>query len=200
MKTCNGFIDKKLVFVFVALVAFFLWLQFDNTPDRNGDVESTADAMVTTTAPGQSGKNGAASNEAKPVQANAKSAGSSDVQDAPVNDKPTFKIVDLAPAMETGSNAAQSRSESNQPAYEIPLGDLTISGRVLTRSGSPLAGIQVTATATHLFKQGQRKAIPRGGHASAGQPLLTTAPIRSRSLPMASIRSVRSRQTAMPGQ
>ena len=131
-------------------MAFFLWLQSEDAPDGSGDVESTADAMVTTTAPGQSGENWAASNEAKPVQSNAKSAGSLDVQDAPANDKPKFKIVDLAPAMETGSNTAQSRSESNQPAYEIPLGDLTISGRVLTRSGSPVAGIQVTATATHL--------------------------------------------------
>ncbi|MGI9263982.1 MAG: carboxypeptidase-like regulatory domain-containing protein, partial [Gammaproteobacteria bacterium] len=157
MKTRNGFIDKKLVFVLVASVAFFLWLRYESATDRNDDVESTADAMVTTTAPGQSGEN-----DAKPVQSNAKSAASSDVQDTAANDKPRFKIFGSTPATETGSNSAQSGAESDEPAYEIPLGDLAISGRVLTRSGAPVASAQVTASASYIFEEGKRKAIPRG--------------------------------------
>jgi len=51
------------------------------------------------------------------------------------------------------------QNEPEQARQEKPLDDLTIAGRVLTRSGSPVTGIEVTATATHLFEQGRRKAI-----------------------------------------
>ena len=53
----------------------------------------------------------------------------------------------------------------------LPEGDLAISGRVLDRSGSPVPGIQVTARATYLFEEGQRKPIPRG----AGERRTTSA-------------------------
>lgn len=45
---------------------------------------------------------------------------------------------------------------------ELPPGDFSISGRVLTRDGAPVSGAKVTARASHLFEEGRRRAIPRG--------------------------------------
>ena len=52
--------------------------------------------------------------------------------------------------------------EAVAPPPTEPEEDLAISGRVLTRSGTPVPGIQVTAKATYLFEQGRRKSITRG--------------------------------------
>jgi len=59
-------------------------------------------------------------------------------------------------------DAYDAPEEAVVPQPVGPQGDLAISGRVLTRSGTPVPGIQVTAKATHLFDEGRRKPIPPG--------------------------------------
>jgi len=151
INTCKGFSNKALLIVFVVTVVFFVWLRFDSAQWRGSDSQSPAVVGVSTTEPQQSG-------ETKPAQAVAESAQSSDVQGAPSKDKPSLRIIGLVPE----SERAPSRAESSQPADDIPLGDLAISGRVLTRTGKPVSGMEITATASRLFEQGRSKNVPRG--------------------------------------
>ena len=164
--TSWGSSNKTLLVLLVISAGFFLWWRYDFAPWRGGDPTSAAEGSFTGSGPGLDGKNGAAEVAAKSTR----SSTSADDQDAPADDKPGFKIFGLAPETETESNNAQSRSEFDQPAYEIPLGDLSIAGRVLTRSGMPVAGAQVTASASYIFEEGKPKAIPRG----ARQRMVTT--------------------------
>ncbi|MDH3748047.1 MAG: carboxypeptidase-like regulatory domain-containing protein [Gammaproteobacteria bacterium] len=169
MKHRRGFVKVTPligVSVFVVSFLFFLWLQYE--PAANGsrlEIPAIEDETVTLTSPGPHSQPETATRNTTPGPANDNSQQPADLQNAVTDGNSRTQI------SESVAVPGTAQTESEQAGYEEPLGDLAISGRVLTRSGSPVAGIEVTATATHLFEQGRRKAIPHG----AGQRRATTS-------------------------
>jgi len=160
LRGCGGSIDKTLlagVSLFVVSLAFFLWLRYEQATDSSHrELPAIADETVSVSDPDPRGEPPSPSSNKKVERSNNIAPQSASGREALPDATSQARINEPAPV----SDPVQGESE--QAAYEEPLGNLAISGRVLTRSGSPAAGIEVTATATHLFEQGRRKAIPRG--------------------------------------
>ncbi|MDH3751970.1 MAG: carboxypeptidase-like regulatory domain-containing protein, partial [Gammaproteobacteria bacterium] len=160
MNICRGSVNSRLLIgaaVFIASFVFFQWLQVERvTNNSHHEMPKVDDETVVLTKPGQQSRPASAKRDTKPEPADDNPRPSTNLQ----------AVVTEASRGPDGSELvalpARARTETEQATYDEPQGDLAISGRVLTRSGSPVAGIQVTATATHLFEQGQRKAIPPG--------------------------------------
>ena len=145
------------VSVFAVSLAFFLWLQYRDATDRgHREMPETSDEIVSESDTQPRGEFLSSNSNTKLERSNTNAPQSASGRE-PSPDTNNRRRPD-GPV--TGPDTAEAESE--QTVYEEPLGDLAISGRVLTRSGTPVAGIEVTATATHLFEQGRRKAIPRG--------------------------------------
>ena len=160
MKHCSGAINPKLlagVSVFAVSLVFFIWLQYDGSGTSDDrELSITADETVTPTEPDERAQTATARTNTRTVPADDTPLQPTNVQN------PSTSQSSRTPTSESAATPNTAQTETAQAAYEEPLGDLAISGRVLTRKGAPVAGIQVTATATHLFEEGRRKAIPRG--------------------------------------
>lgn len=145
---------------FAAAVIFFLWLQYDkgkdNLPWSTSIDEIQSEASKDSIHPDQRESTQVSDAVPSPVQVDSKTT-SQTTSDA-AESKPSFRIIGLVPE----SERVASSTELDQPMVEEPLGDMAISGRVLTHSGTPVAGAKVTATVNYIFEDGRRKYVPRG--------------------------------------
>jgi hypothetical protein len=136
---------------FLAAFAGTFWYHYSTRPDvvPNGMTQSAA-APTAISPAGERPSPGPA--------ANSPAALTVDVQSADAHGSGIESVADSPQPV----SAAEGAEKNNDTVPELPPGDFSISGRVLTRNGAPVQGAKVTARASHLFEDGRRRAIPRG--------------------------------------